>query len=158
MKLRHLLGAFLALFFVLGTATAASAQYGATTGNGTVDDGAVPPGECVTFGGDGFAPGSEVTISDNGTTVGTVDASLTGTFSTEVCPEVLGVHILRGTGVDVAGNQRVVTARVVVSNQLSVTGSSSTVPALLAGLGLVVAGSGTVLAGSRIRRRRRLAG
>jgi hypothetical protein len=157
-KLRHILGAFLALFLVAAVAAPASAQYGSTVGNGKVSKGAVKPGECVTFSGDGFAPGSEVEITDNGANLGTATAGATGSFTFQVCPTVAGVHILRGTGVDALGNTRTVVARVTVAGRrLSTTGSDSTVPALLAGLGLVVAGSGSVLAGSRLRRRRQTA-
>jgi hypothetical protein len=154
-KLRHFPGIFLVLFVVLAGAVPAQAQYGATVGNGRVSKGAVQPGGCVTFSGDGFAPNTTVTVTDNGATVGTPTTTATGTFSFQVCPEVKGVHILRGTGTNPAGGTHVVVARVTVAGRrLATTGTSSTVPALLLGLGLVVAGSGTVLAGSRLRRRR----
>jgi hypothetical protein len=154
-KLRHVLAAFVALMFALGVAAPASAQYGSTVGNGRVSKGTMRPGECTTFTGDGFAPGSSVVISDNGQDIATVTADDAGNFTYEYCTSVLGVHLLRGTGTDPLGGERIVVATVVVAGRrLAATGSDNTVMLLLSGLGLVVAGSGTVLAGSLRRRRR----
>lgn len=154
MKLRQVLG-LSALVVTLGVAfgAQAQAQYEPSSGSGEVSDSRVTPGECLTFSGDGFAPDSPVEVTDNGSPVATDTADATGEFSTEVCPEVRGVHILRGRGVTPDGAVRTVTARVVVAGRrLSATGTSSTVPALLLGLGLVATGSGAVALGRRRRK------
>ena len=155
MKLRQVLG-LSALVVTLSVTLGgqAQAQYGPSTGNGQVSDGRISPGECVDFSGDGFAPGSDVDVTDNNAPVTTVDADSTGRFTAEVCPSVNGVHILRGTGVTPTGATRVVSARVIVAGRpLPRTGSDSTVPALLLGVGLVATGSSAVALG---RRRRKL--
>jgi LPXTG-motif cell wall-anchored protein len=152
-KLRHVVGALLlALFFGASLAPAANAQYPPTQGNGRVTKSTVAPGGCVTFSGDGFAPSTTVTVTDNGKTVTTVTTSLTGTFSVEVCPEVLGVHNIRGTGKNPVGGTRVVVAQVTVTRSgLPRTGSNTTIPAIGIGAALVLLGAGIVFA---FRRRR----
>jgi LPXTG-motif cell wall-anchored protein len=155
-KLRNVVGTFLLTLF-LGTAlaTAASAQYPPQAANGRVTKSTVGPGGCVTFSGDGFAPGSTVTVTDNNATVGTATASVTGTFSLQVCPQVLGVHILRGTGKTPTGATRVVVAqvRVVQASRLPSTGSDKTLETVALGAGLVVAGAGAVAFARRRRTR-----
>jgi LPXTG-motif cell wall-anchored protein len=152
-KLRHVVGALLlALFFGASVAPAAFAQYPPTTGNGRVSKSTTSPGGCVTFSGDGFAPSTTVTVTDNGKTVTTVTTSATGTFSVEVCPEVLGVHNIRGTGKNPLGATRVVVAQVTVTRSgLPRTGSDTTIPAVGIGAALVLLGAGVVYA---FRRRR----
>ena len=127
-------------------ASSASAQYPPTTGNGQVSSARVEPGDCVTFSGDGFAPGADVTVTDNGSTVGTVKATATGTFSTQVCPTVLGVHLLRATD-----GTRVVTAEVTVVASLSATGASNVPRTVGAGGALVLIGAGFVYVARRRR-------
>lgn len=155
-KLRNVVSMLmLTLFFGGALAPAASAQYPPQAANGRVTKSTVGPGGCVVFSGDGFAPGSEVVVTDNQTTVGTATASLTGTFSLEVCPTVLGVHILRGTGETATGATRVVVAnvRVVQASRLPSTGSDTTRAAIALGGGLVVAGAGAVVLARRRRTR-----
>lgn len=153
MKLRHVVGALmLALFFGASVAPAAFAQYPPTQGNGRVTKSTVSPGGCVTFTGDGFAPSTTVTVTDNGKTITTVTTSPTGTFSVEVCPEVKGVHNLRGTGKNPLGGTRVVVAQVkVLGTSLARTGSNAIKPAIGIGAALVILGAGLVYA---FRRRR----
>lgn len=152
MKLSHLAGAALALMVTLAPASAALAQ--ATypprdEGAGQVDDTSIAPGECVTFSGGGFIPGEPVDVTDNDAPVTTVGATPEGSFSAEVCPRVLGLHILRGVG-----DARAVSATVTVvgAGGLSETGSSNTIPMVAVGGGLVVAGAGAVVVASRRRR------
>ena len=142
-----------ALTFVLGVALApaAAAQYPPTSSTGRVTAGRIQPGGCVTFSGDGFAAAADVAISDNGTSVGSTNASDTGSFSAEVCPTVLGVHLLRGVGTGANGEERTVTAEVTVVAALSATGASNVRESVAAGAGLVLVGSGIVFA---VRRRR----
>lgn len=144
------------LTVILGVALApaATAQYPPTNSTGRVSAGRVEPGGCVTFSGDGFLAGTDIAISDNGTPVRTVQASATGTFSTSVCPTVLGVHILRATGTGTTGEERTVTAEVTVVESLAATGASNVLPTVGAGAGLVALGSGIVYLA---RRRRRVA-
>ena len=155
MKLRNVVGTAV-LTLVLGGAlfSPASAQYPPSAGNGHVTKSTVGPGGCVTFTGDGFAPDSSVTITDNGKTVGTVTTSVTGTFTKEVCPTVLGVHILRGTGKTPTGATRVVVAQVTVvaGSRLPSTGSDHTFETIALGAGLVLVGAGAVVVARRRRR------
>lgn len=153
MSFRKLLGlAALTTMLGLVLSATAQAQYAPAQGNGRVSASRINPGDCVTFSGDGFAPGSSVSITDNGTSVGTATANAAGTFSTQVCISVLGNHVLRGTGQTIGGTSRVVSARVVVSRGLVRTGTSATLPLLLGGMGLVAVGSGAVVVGRRRRR------
>jgi len=141
----------LAVLLGIALAPSATAQYPPTSSTGRVTAATIAPGGCVTFSGDGFAPDSAVTVSDNGTTVRTVEATLTGDFATSVCPTVLGVHILRGTGVDVLGATRTVTAEVTVVAALSSTGAANVLPTVGAGAALVALGSGIVYLARRRR-------
>ena len=154
MKLRNAAGTAV-LTLVLGGAlfSSASAQYPPSAGNGHVTKSTVGPGGCVTFTGDGYAPNSTVTITDNGTTVGTVTTSLTGTFSKQICPSVLGVHVVRGTGKTPTGSTRVVVAqvRVVSASGLPRTGGDHVVETVAIGAGLVLVGAGVVVAARRRR-------
>ena len=155
-KLRDVVGTLmLTVFLGCALAPAASAQYPPTAGNGRVTRSTVGPGGCVTFSGDGFAPNTEVTVTDNQTTVGTVTTSLTGTFSFEVCPTVLGVHILRGTGQTPTGATRVVVAQVRVLGSLASTGTATndTRQTVAVGAALIVAGAGAVVMARRRRTR-----
>lgn len=154
MNLSHLAAVPLAVLAVLGPAASVAAQstYPPTAENGQVSDTSITPGQCVTFSGDGFAPGTPVQVTDNDQPVTTVDASATGSFSVQVCPEVLGLHILRATGTGLTGGTHTVTATVNVF-ALSVTGSGNTVPMGVVGAGLVLAGTTAVVVASRRRRR-----
>ena len=172
-RFRTLLGGLLAvLIFAVGVAPA-WAQYPPTVGAGRVTRSNVKQCQCTEFSGDGFAPGAKITITDqrpDGSTrhVGTVVADSRGAFKTKVCFDEHsgeGPHnlVARGKGAD--GKQREVHAVVTVKGSvcykkgdeihgerfergnggLPDTGSDTTIPALLLGFGLVVAGSGVVL-------------
>lgn len=109
-------------------------------------------GECVTFSGGGFRPGSTITITDNGAVVATVQADASGNFSVGVCPEGRGRHVLRAEGVDVLGVRLVLEEVVeVLGVRIAQTGSDLTIPAAVLGVALVAVGSGLVLL---VRRRR----
>jgi len=142
----------LTILLGMALAPAAAAQYPPTSSSGRVTAGRVEPGGCVTFSGDGFEPGTDVTVTDNDTEVRTVQATDTGAFSTSVCPTVLGVHILRGTGTGANGGERTVTAEVTVVESLSATGASNVLPTLGAGATLVALGSGLAYLARRRRR------
>ena len=122
MKLRHLVGA-LALAMTMGiSATAAQAQYPPTVANGRVNKSEVKQCQCVQFSGDGFEPGSSVTIVDRApggveTVVATVTADTKGEFRVKVCfdeKSVQGEHTLIGRGTGSDGNGREVHAAVTV--------------------------------------------
>ncbi|MDQ1711628.1 MAG: hypothetical protein QOE45_1078 [Frankiaceae bacterium] len=140
---------------VLAPATAAYAQvpYPPTVGNARVSATAVKPGGCVTFSGDGFLPASPVVVTDDGAAVTTVTTGTDGSFSTQVCPSVLGVHLIRGAGTGTNGAARVLSASVTVSaTGLAGTGAANTVPMVAVGAGMILAGAGAVVVASRRRR------
>src|SRR3712207_5221173 len=120
-KFRTLLGALLAVL-VIGGAAPAWAQYPPTVGAGRVTRSTLKQCQCTQFSGDGFKPGSTVTIVDqhpDGSehTIRTVVVDSKGSFKTKVCfdehaPQ--GSHRLIGRGQDKAGNPREVHAVVVV--------------------------------------------
>jgi LPXTG-motif cell wall-anchored protein len=176
-KFRTLLAALFAVVALGGATAPAWAQYPPTVGAGKVTRSTVKQCQCTQFSGDGFAPGSPVTIVDqypDGSehVVRTVVADSKGSFKTKVCfdqnsPQ--GRHTLIARGTDRQGNAHEDRATVVVNGYICFqrgdevhgdrfsrggdgdgsglprTGSATTVPALLLGFGLVVAGSGVVL-------------
>jgi hypothetical protein len=89
-KLRHLAGLLL-LAVTMGTALpAAHAQYPPTVGNGRVTRSELKKCQCTQFTGDGFQPGTEVTIVDKDPAgiehvVGTATADNKGGFKIKVC-------------------------------------------------------------------------
>jgi LPXTG-motif cell wall-anchored protein len=147
--------ALFALLALVGLGTAASAQpYPPSEGQGTVSRSRVEPGGTVEFCGDGFAPGAEIIISDNGEQVGTVTANDDGEFCVTLTLEEVGTHVLTGTGVGAEGEARTVTATVVVAAAgLPATGSNTILPAIGVGLGLVTLGTFLIYAVRRQRAR-----
>lgn len=157
---------------LLSFATAATAQYPPTVGNGAVNRSTVKQCQCVQFSGDGFEPGSQVTITDNGVVVARVTADSQGRFRHRVCFDersAQGEHELRGSGTNPSGGAHVVRAVVTVRGdtcfrrgdevndesefrEFPATGAGTTVPALLLGFGLVATGSGVVFLARRRRR------
>jgi LPXTG-motif cell wall-anchored protein len=157
---------------VLGTGSA-FAQYPPSVGAGKVTRSTLARCQCTQFSGEGFKPGSSVTISDEGPSgnrraVATVVADSKGRFTTKVCfdgTSEQGAHTLVASGAGPDGAPHDDTAVVTVQGSvcdrkgdevhgdrfdrgeggLPRTGSNTTVPALLLGFGLVVAGSGVVL-------------
>lgn len=161
------------LLWLLVPGTAAYAQYPPTAGNGEVNRSTVKRCQCVLFSGDGFAPGSQVTITDNGVFVARVVADGRGRFRHRVCWDERqgeGRHDLLASGANVSGGTHEARASVIVRGDTCFrrgdeihderffrdfprTGAGTTVPALLLGFGLVTAGSGIVF----VARRRRTA-
>jgi hypothetical protein len=135
----------------IALAPAAHAQYPPTSSTGRVTAGRVTPGGCVTFSGDGFAGEVPIAVSDNGTTVQSVESDTAGLFSTSVCPTVLGVHLLRATGEGANGASRTVTAEVTVVASLSTTGANDVLPTVGAGAALVALGAAIVYVARRRR-------
>ncbi|MDX6253868.1 MAG: hypothetical protein QOJ11_202 [Frankiales bacterium] len=179
--IRRLLAVFAASIAVLGTsAGAALAQYPPTGSSGSVSATKVVLGTTVDFGGSGFAAGSKVTVSVNDAVYATLVAGASASsalghsaahfataayvrpaatttvgaasaFSIRVTLNKLGLNILTGSGVDPAGNPRVVTAKVTVApavaaaggnkgSNLPFTGSSVVVPGLIIGLTMMAGG------------------
>jgi hypothetical protein len=136
-------------------------------------------GNSVQFAGSGFAAGSKVTVSVNDAVYATLVAGAStssalgsstahvstvayvrpvasttvgaaSTFSIRVTLNKVGLNVLTGTGVDPAGNPRVVTADVTVaaavaapaseSSSLPFTGSSVIIPGLIIGLTMMAGG------------------
>lgn len=173
-RFRTLLATLFALVALGGATAPAWAQYPPSVGAGKVTRSSLKQCQCTQFSGDGFAPGSPVTIVDqypDGSehVVRTVVADSKGSFKTKVCfdqnaPQ--GKHTLIARGSDRQGNAHEDRATVVVDGNICFqrgdevhgdrfgrgdggglprTGSGTTVPALFLGFGLVVAGSGVVL-------------
>lgn len=160
------------LLLCLLWAGAANAQYPPTVGTGNVNRSTVKKCQCVIFSGDGFAPGSPVTITDNGRFVARVTADRRGTFRHRVCfdeKRAEGRHDLLATGTNPSGGAHEVRATVFVRGDtcfrrgdeihdeslwrdLPRTGAGSTVPALLLGFGLVTTGSGVLFVAKHRRR------
>jgi hypothetical protein len=87
-------------------------------GSGHVDESRVEAGDCVIFTGSGFAPFTEVTITDNGEFVGTTTTNSKGEFSYTVCfgADVrTGRHVLAGSGLGADGRPLRVTVTVFVT-------------------------------------------
>jgi hypothetical protein len=123
--MRHVAGA-LALAFVLVGAGAASAQYPPTVGAGRVSRTDLKQCQCTQFTGDGFAPGTPVSIVDvqpDGTerVVGTEVADAKGGVKSKVCFDETapqGRHTLVARGADAAGNAHEDRATVTVSGSV----------------------------------------
>ncbi|HEU0131834.1 MAG TPA: LPXTG cell wall anchor domain-containing protein [Mycobacteriales bacterium] len=174
MRFRTLVGGLLAAFLLGGAVTPALAQYPPSVGAGKVTRSELKQCQCTNFSGEGFAPGASITITDvypDGSrhVVQTVVADSKGGFKTKVCfdehaPQGRHTLVARGDAAGGKGKHEVrsdVTVAGSVCYQkgdevhgtrfergtggLPKTGSDTTVPALLLGFGLVVAGSGVVL-------------
>lgn len=106
--MKRLLGLVTVLVLMTGTGAQADCYPpNAGHGAGRVDKTRVAPGECVVFSGNGFRPGSTVTVADNGAVVGTAEANASGEFSERVCfgaSTTPGQHELTGTGPDQGGD------------------------------------------------------
>lgn len=81
----------------------------------TVDRSNVTSCGCVTLAGSDFKPGTQVSVKDNGTPVGTAKVRSDGTFSYRICyrdPASSGQHTISVTGDDTDGQQVTDTVRV----------------------------------------------
>jgi hypothetical protein len=98
----------------------------------SVSDSTVPSGSQTTVCGDGWMPGSEVTISIDGTDLGTAHVGPDGTFCKTVTLNVKpGDYLILGSGTAANGQRQVDTVAVQV-------------------LAVVVAGGGTAFTGASI--------
>lgn len=103
---------------------AAAQQYPPSEGALAISTSEAAPGEPVTLSGDGFAPGSDITITFESTpvVVGTTRADATGRFTTQVripLDATPGMHTLRAIGVDPAGRPRVLTTAIRVAGDVA---------------------------------------
>ena len=134
-----------------------SGQYPPRRGALQLSKSAGKPGDQVTSQGCGMRPGTEVTVDFLSApvrvataTVG-ADGGFTATFNVPTTATA-GEHTVEATGVDPAGQPRVLSANFrVVGSDLPRTGSSSTTPLTAAGVGLVLLGTAAVF-GARRRR------
>ncbi len=150
----------------------ASAQYPPTVGNGRVSRSQIAQCQCTQFHGDGFAPGTDVTVTDNGELVAVVTANDEGNFTVKVCydgSDTEGDHLLEARGTNPSGGEHLDRATVNLSGSackagakggedvqdggLARTGAVLIVPGLLLGFALVASGSLFVF----LSRRRRAA-
>jgi hypothetical protein len=167
-----------AIAVVSSSAGAALAEYPPSGGSASVSATTVVVGTPVTFAGSGFAAGAKVTVSVNDAVYATVNAggstaaalgrssmhvttaafvqpvaatSAGTSFSISVTMNKLGKNVLTGSGVDPAGNSRLVTANVTVTpavaaagsgnpSNLPFTGSSVIVPGLIIGVTMMAGG------------------
>lgn len=175
MRLRFLLSPFVALMPVLVLSGApVSAQTGTCPPGSTpayppaacelaVSTTLVRPGDPVAVSGGGFAPNSTVTLRFDSTQVGTAQTNSTGVLSTTVTVPTNaapGTHSITAVGTDPSGRPRQLNATVSVLGvqvtrdrdvDLPRTGSSSTLPAGIAGIVLVGVGSAATVAARRRR-------
>lgn len=122
MTLRHLVGAIALAVTLGGALPAVHAQYPPTVGNGRVTRSEVKQCQCVQFSGDGFEPGTTVTVVDRDAAglervVGTATVDAKGGFKLRVCfdeQSAQGEHTLIGRGVQPDGGAREVRATVTV--------------------------------------------
>jgi hypothetical protein len=148
------LAALVAVLGLTGVATAADGVYppaGVRVVAGSASPTEVVDGGEVDFSGSGYAPGALLRLSIDGVDAGTTTADQRGAFSTVLRPAGLGEHVLAASGLEAGGRVRVVSATVVVIAAASQAGGLPTsgteaLPALLAGLGLVVGGAVVVFA------------
>ncbi|MBW3667675.1 MAG: LPXTG cell wall anchor domain-containing protein [Actinobacteria bacterium] len=140
-----------------------SGQYPPNRGALQLSRSAARPGQPVTARGCGFRPASTVNVDlvmgSQVTRVGTATVGADGgfelTFNVPANAPV-GDHTVEATGVDPAGDVRVLSAtlRVIGGEQgrdLPRTGSDSTAPLVTAGAGLVLLGGAAVVAARRRR-------
>jgi hypothetical protein len=125
-KLRHLIGILMVVLTLGVAAVPASAQYPPVVGNGRVTRSEVKQCQCTQFSGDGFEPGTVVTITDKGPkgparVVATVTADSRGEFRVKVCfdeKSAEGKHTLTATGTQRGGGAREVRATVTVKGSV----------------------------------------
>lgn len=70
-------------------------------GKGTIEPSRIRPGECAVFSGDGFAPRTAITVTDNDAAAGSTHSNADGAFAKRLCfgaDATRGRHTLRGTG------------------------------------------------------------
>ena len=113
MKRTWLAAAAFCVGSVVATGAPALADYpGPSPVPPSVSASTVQPGRSVTFSAGGFAPGSTVTVTDNGVVVGTATADANGVFVLSVTIGSVGTHTLTASGTDTNGASLSVTATV----------------------------------------------
>ncbi|MCA1845150.1 MAG: hypothetical protein LC792_18545 [Actinobacteria bacterium] len=154
-----------ALLLLVAPVAALAQQYPPSATQLGVDDASPAPGQPVAVAGDGYAPGTPVTITFQSTpvVVGTTRADSSGRFSVKVrvpADAEAGAHSIKSSGMGSDGRMRVLSAAVTVDGPapaaaaaapvrsqsrsgLSLTGLAAAVPlavgcAALAGGGLLV--------------------
>ncbi len=147
-----------ALWMVFG-AVAGAQPYSASEGPLDLGADTIAAGETVSVAGEGFTAGSEVEIvltTTGETVLGSATVGDDGSFSVDVTvPDDFGgdgVLFARGTGAD--GATRVLGVRVTGGSvgELALTGASSRTGTLVTvAIGLVLAGSVTLVVGRRLR-------
>jgi hypothetical protein len=155
-------------------------EYPPTAGTLAVSDTSVAPGDPVTVSGDGYAAGTDITITfeSEPVVIGNVRADAAGAFTTQVripADASPGNHTIKATGLGADGGPRVTSAAIFVeggsagpgggrsaesppatatrSGRLAFTGLESLLLSAV-GVGLVVAGFGL----ATMARRRRTTG
>jgi hypothetical protein len=118
------------------------------------------PGDPITVSGSGFAPLAPVTIGVYSTprVLAVMTADPSGSFSATVSlPALTGKHTLVATGLAASGDTRVLSAGLVFSSGLPVTGGADPAPVTATGGLLVLAGLVLLILariGPMVRRRR----
>lgn len=98
-------------------------------GTGRVEPSRIAVGQCAVFSGDGFAPATPVTISDNGVVRGTTATTAQGTFSFQLCypsDAQKGRHDLAGAGTGAGGSPLTVYAVLIVTGVKQSSNNPST--------------------------------
>jgi len=119
----------LVAFGLVAPALAAGPYPPPPKGTGRVEPSRISVGQCAVFSGDGFAPATPVTISDNGVVRGTTTTSAQGTFSFQLCypsDAQKGRHDLAGAGTGAGGGPLTVYAVLTVTGVKQSPGNPST--------------------------------
>ena len=149
----------LAALLLVALPTAAHAQnYTTRTGNLTVSDPTPAPGQTITATGSGYGSNASVTITmeSQPVTLKTTTANAAGQLNTQITipsNTTPGQHTLRATGRSSDGGTLVLSASIVVGRDagtLPRTGPTS--PIGLAGIGLLLAAAGALVALMRSRK------
>ena len=114
---RTFFAAVIGLLLALGLSAPAVASYNVTDPDASVSVGNIAPGGTVTFTAEGFAPGTDVTVSvsNNGAATRVLEADSAGVVSTQFQFANAGRFTITATGVDAAGGPVSVNATVTVA-------------------------------------------
>ena len=114
---RTFFAAVIGLLLALGLSAPAVASYNVTDPDASVSVGNIAPGGTVTFTAEGFAPGTDVTVSvsNNGAATRVLEADSAGVVSTQFQFANAGKFTITATGVDAAGGPVSVNATVTVA-------------------------------------------
>ena len=115
---KTIFAAVIGLLLALGlSAPAVALEYNVTDPDARVSAGTIAPGGTVTFTAEGFAPGTDVTVSvsNNGAATRVLEADSAGVVSTQFQFANAGRFTITATGVDAAGGPVSVNATVTVA-------------------------------------------